>query len=432
MSLLGQFLPASGAAATPESSPYSEAGALYALGQPLPRAHVGPAASRCRAQEDAAPRVHRPTQATALSVASQQQLLFPSPQLHAQASSTRTTGSRLGSTCTTLSSTPVPAATPPSFSTVPPSASAVPPWAQRTLVRVAQYCRNTGFFLSYWCCNKCSWVFSLSCLTLRKGLGLPRDSLRRLMQSAVLAQHSMRTSRTCSSLTTLWPARRRRTASVGPLSVSLFTLYGTRATGSLLIFVHRFLPPPLPPPPAGMVLLGSGLAEPIRELLTYAHETKHDKITRALGISVALIMCGREEQADVVIEQMCGDQARPAHAAVAASSLSLSLVTPLAYSHVGHIAIELTCDPLPCRAHRTPCYAMVACSVRASPTAVTQRIPSWHVCCVPPSAIPAMTSAAPLSWPLACSCHGLRSLTRMPVRHASQCVPHSCRWRRRM
>ncbi|KAJ4458656.1 putative 26S proteasome non-ATPase regulatory subunit 1 B [Paratrimastix pyriformis] len=58
----------------------------------------------------------------------------------------------------------------------------------------------------------------------------------------------------------------------------------------------------------GMVMLGTGNAEAVHELLAYAHDTKHEKITRALGLAVALIMCGCEGQADIVIEQMCMDQ----------------------------------------------------------------------------------------------------------------------------
>ena len=43
----------------------------------------------------------------------------------------------------------------------------------------------------------------------------------------------------------------------------------------------------------GMVMAGSGDKTAIEEMITYASETQHDKIIRALGISLALVMYGR-------------------------------------------------------------------------------------------------------------------------------------------
>ena len=43
-------------------------------------------------------------------------------------------------------------------------------------------------------------------------------------------------------------------------------------------------------------------------MLTYAHETQHEKIIRGLAIGLALVMFGREEEADVLIEQLLLDK----------------------------------------------------------------------------------------------------------------------------
>lgn len=53
-----------------------------------------------------------------------------------------------------------------------------------------------------------------------------------------------------------------------------------------------------------MVMSGSADEEVIDELLTHATDSHHEKIIRALSISIALTMQGREEQADALITQM--------------------------------------------------------------------------------------------------------------------------------
>eukprot|EP00871_Galdieria_phlegrea_P003665 jgi/Galph1/429/GphlegSOOS_G5150.1 len=58
----------------------------------------------------------------------------------------------------------------------------------------------------------------------------------------------------------------------------------------------------------GLVLVGSGSARAIEEMLAYAHDTQHEKITRALAVCIALIMYGREEEADTLIEQLCDEK----------------------------------------------------------------------------------------------------------------------------
>lgn len=58
----------------------------------------------------------------------------------------------------------------------------------------------------------------------------------------------------------------------------------------------------------GLSLLGSKNEEVIEDLLTYAHETQHEKIIRAISVSLSLIVCGAEEEANPLIEKMCKDK----------------------------------------------------------------------------------------------------------------------------
>ena len=55
----------------------------------------------------------------------------------------------------------------------------------------------------------------------------------------------------------------------------------------------------------GLVRLGTANEDSISEMITYANDTKKEKIIRALSISLALIMYEKEEQADGLIEQLC-------------------------------------------------------------------------------------------------------------------------------
>ena len=57
----------------------------------------------------------------------------------------------------------------------------------------------------------------------------------------------------------------------------------------------------------GLVMAGSGHDGAIRDLLTYAHETQHEKIVRACAVALALIMFEQEEGADATIAQMVHD-----------------------------------------------------------------------------------------------------------------------------
>lgn len=58
----------------------------------------------------------------------------------------------------------------------------------------------------------------------------------------------------------------------------------------------------------GLLMAGSKNGAVIQEILDYARETKHEKLIRSIGISIALIMFGAEEHADVMIEELCNDK----------------------------------------------------------------------------------------------------------------------------
>jgi len=55
----------------------------------------------------------------------------------------------------------------------------------------------------------------------------------------------------------------------------------------------------------GLVYAGS-CSDKMMELLQYAQETQHEKAIRGVGLGLALMVYGREEQADTLIEQMVG------------------------------------------------------------------------------------------------------------------------------
>ncbi|KAF0686226.1 Aste57867_21931 [Aphanomyces stellatus] len=59
----------------------------------------------------------------------------------------------------------------------------------------------------------------------------------------------------------------------------------------------------------GLVLLGAGAdGEMVKELVSYAHDTKHEKIIRGAVMGLALMAYGREEHADSLIEQLIRDK----------------------------------------------------------------------------------------------------------------------------
>lgn len=57
----------------------------------------------------------------------------------------------------------------------------------------------------------------------------------------------------------------------------------------------------------GLLLVGSA-SDKAQEMLAYAHDTQHEKIIRGLVLGLALIMYGREEGAEGLVEQMTRDQ----------------------------------------------------------------------------------------------------------------------------
>ncbi|GMH41090.1 hypothetical protein BSKO_09000 [Bryopsis sp. KO-2023] len=57
----------------------------------------------------------------------------------------------------------------------------------------------------------------------------------------------------------------------------------------------------------GLLHVGSATAKST-EMLSYAHDTQHEKIIRGVALGLALIMYGREEGAETLIEQMTRDQ----------------------------------------------------------------------------------------------------------------------------
>lgn len=58
----------------------------------------------------------------------------------------------------------------------------------------------------------------------------------------------------------------------------------------------------------GLVMLGSGNGEAIDELLNYARDTKHEKIIRGLAIGLALMMYGKQDDADTLIAELSNDK----------------------------------------------------------------------------------------------------------------------------
>ena len=57
----------------------------------------------------------------------------------------------------------------------------------------------------------------------------------------------------------------------------------------------------------GLVMLGSGNINALENMITYAHETEHDKTIRGLALGMALIMYARQEAADELINGLLED-----------------------------------------------------------------------------------------------------------------------------
>ncbi|RHZ62779.1 proteasome regulatory particle base subunit RPN2 [Aspergillus thermomutatus] len=57
----------------------------------------------------------------------------------------------------------------------------------------------------------------------------------------------------------------------------------------------------------GLVMLGTGNMRALEDMIQYAHDTQHEKIVRGLAMGMALIMYGRQENADELINGLLGD-----------------------------------------------------------------------------------------------------------------------------
>jgi 26S proteasome regulatory subunit N2 len=57
----------------------------------------------------------------------------------------------------------------------------------------------------------------------------------------------------------------------------------------------------------GLIMLGTGNIKALEDMITYAHDTQHEKIVRGLALGMALIMYGRQEGADELIEGLLND-----------------------------------------------------------------------------------------------------------------------------
>ncbi|PGG98296.1 hypothetical protein AJ80_09557 [Polytolypa hystricis UAMH7299] len=57
----------------------------------------------------------------------------------------------------------------------------------------------------------------------------------------------------------------------------------------------------------GLVMLGTGNMKALEDMIQYAHDTQHEKIIRGCALGMALIMYGRQEAADELINGLLGD-----------------------------------------------------------------------------------------------------------------------------
>jgi len=57
----------------------------------------------------------------------------------------------------------------------------------------------------------------------------------------------------------------------------------------------------------GLIMLGTGNIKALEDMITYAHETQHEKIVRGLALGMALIMYARQEAADELINGLLDD-----------------------------------------------------------------------------------------------------------------------------
>ena len=58
----------------------------------------------------------------------------------------------------------------------------------------------------------------------------------------------------------------------------------------------------------GLCELGSKSASAIEDMVAYAQESQHEKIVRGLAVGISLVMYGRLEEADPLIESLTRDK----------------------------------------------------------------------------------------------------------------------------
>lgn len=54
----------------------------------------------------------------------------------------------------------------------------------------------------------------------------------------------------------------------------------------------------------GLVMLGTGSTTVLNDLLSYTQETSHEKIIRGVALGIALVMFGKQEEADALIDKL--------------------------------------------------------------------------------------------------------------------------------
>lgn len=57
----------------------------------------------------------------------------------------------------------------------------------------------------------------------------------------------------------------------------------------------------------GLIMLGTGNIRALEDMIQYAHDTQHEKIVRGLALGMALIMYGRQENADELVNGLLDD-----------------------------------------------------------------------------------------------------------------------------
>lgn len=57
----------------------------------------------------------------------------------------------------------------------------------------------------------------------------------------------------------------------------------------------------------GLIMLGTGNIKALEDMIQYAHDTQHEKIVRGLALGMALIMYGRQEGADELVNGLLDD-----------------------------------------------------------------------------------------------------------------------------